>query len=302
MKPLKQPPILDHCVEIDQTSEKIKYQGVVVKKDDKFITQCIILLSGTSTQLADISYFLNCLKERGYSVAAIERFIGGLFDIRVKPEFERKAALKDFIHQLTENHRIQKFHVIAHSYASFEVIRLLIDDPITYRKYIENIIFINPAGFNDALRFFSHCLRFTFIFIFKEYLRVFFSLFKASGNDDFLKTFYKKKFHATTSLFFKTLQNPARTFKEVADIVSFKIKPHMQTLIEEYGYNFHVALNTDDELVPVAATLHQLIGVLAEKRIMRFPGNHMDLLINDKQIRLFLDHLDKIVGTTCWMQ
>ena len=153
---------------INLKAGKTGYQGLFIKNNDKTANHCIVFLSGTSTQLADISYFLDCLVKKGYSVAAVERFIGGVCDVRGKPEIERKEILKHFIDHLTKNCHIKTIHIIAHSYASFEVIRFLTDVPETYRQYIRNIIFINPAGFNDAIRFVPHCLRFTFLFITKE--------------------------------------------------------------------------------------------------------------------------------------
>lgn len=161
-----------YCVPTNGSSEEIQYQCLFIRNNGQSKTHCILLLSGTSTQLSDIEYFISRLLERGYALASIERFIGGPFNIRRKPGIERKEALKHFIHQLKENYQIERIEIITHSYASFEVIRLLMDAPELYKEYIRNIIFINPAGFKEDIKFIPHCLRFTFIFILKEYVRV----------------------------------------------------------------------------------------------------------------------------------
>ncbi|MBW1892951.1 MAG: hypothetical protein JRI91_04555 [Deltaproteobacteria bacterium] len=281
--------------EAKDSLKEIKYEGLFIKNENKLKKHCILMLSGTSTQLADIDYFISHLVDREYSIASIERFIGGPFNIWIKPKLERKEALKHFICQLKENHNIEKIDIIAHSYAPFEVIRLLIDAPELYRKYVGNILFINPAGFNDNIKYIPHCLRFSFIFIMKEYGSALVNLLRKGTGDKFLREFYLNKLRAITSLFLKTIQNPVRTFKEVADIVSFKLSFHVKNLIELYGYNFHFFLNTGDELVNVSKTLQQIKELVPEKRIMTFSGNHLDILIHKNQIKLFLNYLDKIM-------
>lgn len=290
----------DYRVTPDGTSKEIRYQALVVKSNDDFRNKdCIVFLSGTSTQLVDVEFFMGHLLERNHCVASIERFIGGPFDMGIKPDIERKEALKHFIRQLKVNHQIEQFDIIAHSYASFEVVRLLADNPESYREYLRNIIFINPAGFNDHIRFIPHCLRFTFIFILKEYLRVLgYFLKKSREKNAGDRDFYARKLRATNSLFLKTIQNPVKTFKEVADIASFKLKPIVKELIEKYGYTFYFVLNTEDELVAVSQTLKFARHLLPENRIISFPGNHMDLLVNKGQIINFLNILDEIMESS----
>lgn len=282
-------------VETNDSIKEIRYQGLFITNGNTLKNHCIVVLSGTSTQIADIDFFLSNLIDRGYSIASIERFLGGPFHIFMKPKIERKEALKHFIIQLRENHNIEKFDIIAHSYAPFEVIRLLIDAPALYRNCVGNILFINPAGFNDNIKYVSHCLRFLFIFIMKEYGRSVFNLLKNIKTDKSHKDFYLNKHRAIISLFVKTIQNPVRTFKEVADIVSFKLSFHVKELIEHYGYNFYFFLNTGDELVIVSETLKHIRKLVPDRRIMTFPGNHLDILINKNQTKLFLKYLNRIL-------
>lgn len=284
-------------LETDPFLKEIAYDGLFIRNGSELKKHCVLILTGTSTQLADVNYFINHLIRRGYSVASIDRFIGGPFHVRMKPKLERKAALKHFICQLREKYGMQKVDIIAHSYAPFEVIRLLTGDPELYKKYIGNILFFNPAGFNDNIKYISHCLRFSFIFIMKEYIRslVGLLLIRKGMKDRFLKEFYWNKLRAINSLFFKTIQNPVRTFKEVADIVSFKLSTHVEKLIKNYGYKFHFILNTDDELVASSKTIQHIKGLVPEKRIITFPGNHLDILIHKRQIRVLLDYLDKVM-------
>ncbi len=287
---------MQDCVKLSGPKQEIQCQGLVIKKDEISSDHCIVFLSGTGTQLCDTSILIESLADKGYTVAAIERFIGGISDVRIKPQIERKTALSLFLHYLTKEHLLVKYHIIAHSYAAFEIIRLLADAPEYYRKHIQNIILINPAGFNETIRFVPHCLRFTFLFILKEYIRGFFHWIKAGNQCNPLKVVYANKLKITHSLFVKTIQNPVRTYKEVADIVSFKIKPYMQHLIENHDYRFHFVLNTGDELIPISATLGQVNHMIPEDNIMTFPGNHMDLLVHKKQIHSFIDNLERILG------
>lgn len=287
--------MFDYQTQPDNDSgSAITYKGLLVLNTDKSKRHCLLVLSGTSTQISDIGFFIDRLIERGYSVASIERVIGGPFHVWMKPKVERKEALKHFLRQLIETHHIEKIDIIAHSYAPFEVVRLLLTAPERYRRNIDNLLFVNPAGFNDHIQYIPHCLRFSFIFIMKEWGRAVLNRVRPSISDRLFKEFYFNKLHAITCLFLKTVINPVRTFREVADIVSFKLTGHVKQLIDRYGYKVYFFINTGDELVMASKTLDHVKQFVPENRIRTFPGNHLDMLIHREQTNTFLDYLDNV--------
>jgi hypothetical protein len=270
-----------------------RYQGMFIPKSDGRTLDCAFVLTGTSTQLIDIEYFLSQLAETGTNVAAIERVVGGMTDIHVRPDIERKKALGHFLAQLKKDHGIEQFDIISHSYASHEIIRLLSEDPTDHLAHIRSVVLINPSGFNHSLRFLPHCFRFLFLYVIKSYVRFF--LKRAShrlplGEDD------RRGLRSLNALFLKTIRNPVRTVKEVNDIVSHDFRPQIRTLVGSYGYRFLVVLNVHDELVPVVRTARFIRRELPSVGILELPGNHLDTLNHRDMIRSLFEALNRFNG------
>lgn len=80
-----------------------------------------------------------------------------------------------------------------------------------------------------------------------------------------------------------------RTFREIADIVSFDISSCVAMLAETYGFAFYFALNMDDNLVDASRTLAFARSRVPGDRILTFRGNHLDSFINERQIASIAD-------------
>ena len=89
------------------------YDALLIENGRGLTHHCTLFLTGTSTRLADVDYFISHLIEREYSVASIERSIGGPFHVLMRPKLERVAALRHFIDHLTNIGKIQRIDIIA---------------------------------------------------------------------------------------------------------------------------------------------------------------------------------------------
>jgi pimeloyl-ACP methyl ester carboxylesterase len=261
-------------------------------------TACVLLLSGTSTQVDDLRYFTGFLTEQGLSVAVLERFIGGPLDVGFDPVKERRTALRHALEYLDQVRGMQRVLVLAHSYAAIEVVRVLSEAPQRYAGLISDVVLVNPAGFAPQRRFVRHCLRFLFLAMLKEYLLVTARL-AASTPDGETRGFLQRKRAGTATLFLKTVANPMRTFKEVADVVSCDIKPSLVKLIREYGYRIHAFVNTDDNLVSPHRSLRELTPLLPAGSLRSCPGHHMDYFFDRSQMRHLTDFLKQIMELQC---
>jgi len=263
------------------------------------VSDCVLLLTGTSMQVEDVVYFTDFLQQQGHAVATLERFVGGPFDIGYDPKQDRVDSLEAALSFLLETHMVAKIHLVAHSYASFEAVRVLSRDPARYAGRIHNIVLINPAGFSKKTRFFRHCLRFTFLMVLRECWGSARQLMCVRREQSESSALLVRKLHATCVMFRKTVSNPSKTIKEVADVVSFKVKPHLKQLIQDHHYRFHVFINMDDNLVAPDETLRELQDLLPASSMMTCSGHHMDLFVDSSQMILFNAFLTDIMEQKC---
>jgi pimeloyl-ACP methyl ester carboxylesterase len=262
------------------------------------VTGCVLLLSGTSTQMDDLRYFTEFLVEQGLAVAVLQRFIGGPLDVGFDPIQRRRSALRHALEYLDRERGMQRVLVLAHSYASLEVVRVLSEAPQRYASLICDLVLINPAGFLPQRRFVRHCLRFLFLAMLREYLWVTVRLL-APSRDAETREFLHRKRTGTATLFLKTLANPMRTFREVADVVSCDIRPPLVQLVREHGYRVHAFVNTDDNLVVPHATLRELGPLLQPGSLRSCPGHHMDHFFDISQMRHLSEFLKQVMELRC---
>lgn len=277
----------------------ISLSGIPCDGRNRARNTCVLLLTGTSTQLKDVSHFTDFLAQKGHAVAAVERFVGGPFDVGYNPKQERSETLKAALSFLRETGQVERIQIVAHSYAAFETVRLLVEDPEQYLQCIDNVILVNPAGFGRNSGFIGHCLRFLFFMVLKEYwysgTQVLFSRNLSAAAQQTLV----RKMRLTTSLLLKTLLNPVKTMKEVADVVSFQVAPHLRQLVMDNGYRFHVFLNSNDNLLTPEETLRELQDLLPARSVMTCPGHHSDLFVDAPQMHSFDAFLKDILENKC---
>jgi len=277
----------------------LSLNGALMGARTAALADCVLLLTGTSMQLEDVAYFTDFLQRQGHAVATLERFVGGPFDVGYDPRKERTDSLEAALSFLLETRKVAKIHIVAHSYATFEAVRVLSKDPARYSGRVENIVLVNPAGFSKKTRFFRHCLRFTFLMVLREYCssagQILFGRRVQPESGELLA----RKLHATSVIFRKTVNNPSKTFKEVADVVSFKVKPYLKQLVQNHNYRFHLFINLDDNLVAPGETLRELQDLLPASSMMTCPGHHMDLFVDASQMTLFNAFLTNIMEQKC---
>lgn len=286
-----------------------KYKGIYISsntlsKHGIEVPECnsrrpLLLLGGTSIPISDRKEFITFLLESGFEVASIENSIGGPFDIFINPKKERPKSLQDFIDYLESSEKIARIDIAAQSYSAFEVIRMLSSDPLKYKKLIGSIIFINPPGLNDNTGFLRHCFRFLWHHVTKGYYKMSLDLF-GIGNSPFVKDktrkkeFIKREVHGITTWSFKSFRNLVRTFREVNDIVKFKIENPLKVLCNDYNYDINVFLQNEDQVLPVEITLHKIRNLLPAQNIKVVPGGHNDLFFQKWQRCSFLNFLKDV--------
>jgi radical SAM superfamily enzyme YgiQ (UPF0313 family) len=259
----------------------------------------ILLLGGTSIPISDRREFIEFLLMAGYEVATIENPIGGLLDIGINPKKERPESLRDFIKYLRAEEDIDGIDIVAQSYSTFEVIRVLLDDPAGYRSFVRSIILINPPGLNENTGFLKHCFRFLWNHVLRGYakaLRGWFGLRSFSSESRREKEFIKREVRGISSWSIKTFRNLVRTLREARDIVTFRIKEPLRVLQNEYGYDINIFLQTEDQVVPANITREQIRDVLSDRNVKLVPGGHNDLFFQQWQREAFLDFVKEIRG------
>ncbi len=284
----------DTVVEHQESCSHPRYDGLFVQNLSGIPGHCILMLPGTSTDLSDMKTMISSLVDRGYSVASLERPTGILFDRIKDPSIYRSNTVKHWIGRLQNRFNIQSMDVIAHSYASFDIMRLINSNQIKYKKLINNIILINPAGFIKSIKYFNHCLRFLFIYVLEGYINIFKWLYINRDDNDYNKSYFDLKLNLLTSFFIKTIQNPIKTFREVRDIVSINLENIMIDTIHKYNFRIVVALNTEDDLLPHNRTLSSINNLFDQENVLLFPGNHSDLFLPSRELEIFLDNIERI--------
>ncbi len=270
-----------------------RYQGVIFSSTDSICHRCLLVLTGTSTQTSDVSYFINSALQRGGDVAAVERFIGGPLSFFVRPAIERPATLNHFVESLYKNFGITDLDVVAHSYAAQEVVRVFDGHPATSFPRIGTITLINPSGFGNTRGFFAHCLRFVFLFILRDYYHNRRKLKSYEGTDEVLKGDCRRVMVGLRTLLIKTIANPIRTIKEVADIVTCDLRPAARRLVLREGRRLLVFLSRRDTLVSADKTRDFFHHALPSVPCIDLPGNHLDPVLREACIQVVVNTIRK---------
>ena len=265
--------------------------GITVSDENR--GRPILLLAGTSIPFSDRIDLVKYLVESGYEVASISNQIGGLFDININPRKDRVDSLRHYLQYLTETVHIEGVDILAQSYSAFEIIRVLQEDPVKYKQIVKSIILINPPGLNNKTGVIKHCSRFVWHHVLKGYstaLKVLLSK-RREAND---KMFARREVTSISTWSYKTLKNPARTMKEVFDIVSYKIKDHLVTLHDKYHYDINFFLQTGDQILPLHITLRQIADIFPSHTIKVVPGGHNDVFFQECQRKALRDFIQEI--------
>lgn len=263
----------------------------------------VLLLGGTSIAIEDQKELLIYLGKTGLDVASLESPMGGLFDIGINPKSLRLSSLCSFIERLNRVKRIRALDIVAHSYAAYEVVRLLTDAPSTYRPIVRSVLLINPPGFRERIGLASHFLRtiwghFVCGFVEMNWHRIRWRGGAAVESRPGTRTFARREIHGIYTMSAKSVKNPVRTIREARDIVSYRIDRPMRALCMRYGYDFNLFLNADDRIVPAAVTLRAAKHFLPPGNIRVVPGGHNDILFQEWQRAEFLSFLQEIRGRT----
>ncbi len=262
--------------------------GVIMFSGETQRPHCTLVLTGTSTQIADVRYFIRMILKHRSSVAAIERCIGSPFVPCGRPAIERSAILMDFIYNSYHQFGIETIDMVAHSYAAQEVVRALDGRPADALPRIGGIALINPSGFGNTRGFFSHCLRFVFLFILSDYWRNFKALNDCKRVDPTIQADCRRVMHGLFTLAVKTIANPVRTIQEVADIVSCDLRPALRRLVPRDGWRMVVFLSDRDTLVSAARTRRFFHDELPWVRCVDLPGNHLDPVLRKGLVNIVL--------------
>jgi hypothetical protein len=255
--------------------------------------RCVLVLTGTSTNVADVACFISRLRRCGSAVAAVERFIGGPLAFFIRPSVERPAALKHFMGRLYKDFGITDLDVVAHSYAAQEVVRVFDGRPATSFPRIGTITLINPSGFGNTRGFFAHCLRFVFLFILRDYYHNRRKLKSYEGTDEVLKGDCRRVMVGLRTLLIKTIANPIRTIKEVADIVTCDLRPAARRLVLREGRRLLVFLSRRDTLVSADKTRDFFHHALPSVPCIDLPGNHLDPVLREACIQVVVNTIRK---------
>jgi len=87
-----------------------------------------------------------------------------------------------------------------------------------------------------------------------------------------------------------------RTFREIQDIVTFKIKKPIMSLQNRHGYDINIFLQSGDEVVSARVTEAALKDTLPPGHIRIVPGGHNDLFFQEWQRDEFTTFLMEVRG------
>jgi pimeloyl-ACP methyl ester carboxylesterase len=259
----------------------------------------VLLLGGTSITLTDQKELIAKLLQSGLSVAAMQTPMGGPLAAGVPPRRMRPLCLADFLLRLQQDAGIQAVDVVAHSYAAFEVLRILMSAPRAYCGSIRSIVLVNPPGFEARFGFATHCRRVVGGHILGGYMEMLLlhwgcRRWDLEGGAESRRAFARREMHGITAMTARGLKNVLRTHREIRDIVSFKIEQPLGWLQNEHGYAFYLFLNAGDRMVAVRETLRRAVDLLPKENICLVPGGHNDLLFQQWQRPAFLKYLNEI--------
>ncbi len=279
------------------TRDDLKSLGVEVAPED--VGRPILLLGGTSVPISDRMGFIEHLLAAGYEVTSIENPIGSPLDFHINPGVDRARTLRYFIDHLAKERRITTFDIIAQSYSAFETVRVLMANPSLCRL-VGSIILINPPGLNERITFSSHVIRFLTRHLAGGYLKSLASLLGVATAAPREGTRREKRVHARkeaegiTVWMARTVINLVRTFREVQDIVTFRIKEPIRNLQNQHGCDINIFLQSDDQVVPAQITEAALKDILPPGHIRIVPGGHIDLFFQEWQRDEFMAFLREI--------
>lgn len=278
-------------------SRHLTLEGVAVRYNNS--RRPLLMLGGTSISLEDQKELIVYLLKAGLEVAAVQTPMGGPLDFDFHPVAMRQLSLEDFVGRLKNDESVKGIDIIAHSYAAYEVVRILTASPPAYRQTVKSVLLINPPGFQHRTGFFPHCLGSLWYHVIGGYVRCWQCriglkrcLYDASGASG--ADFIDREIAGINSMTFKALNNPVRTIQEIRDIVSFRLLRPIYLLQTLYGYDFNFFLNTGDRIVPVSTTLKSIAGVIPARNIKVVPGGHNDLLFQKWQRPALLSFIEAI--------
>jgi hypothetical protein len=258
----------------------------------------LLLLGGTSISIEDRRELIVFLLKAGYEVASIENPIGSPLDFSTQPGLDRALSLTSFLNHLRDAEGVKAVDIIGQSYSTFEIIRSLTGNP-KFSSFVQNIILINPPGLNENITVLKHVSRFIFHHVLKGYVKSLgtffgFNIFSLEGSYKLKQVYAKREARGISSWTFKTCLNLVRTFKEVHDIVTFRIKEAVKNLQAWYGYDINVFLQSEDQVVPAQLTQEALKDLLPDDHVEVVPGGHNDLFFQRWQRPAFLNFIQRI--------
>jgi hypothetical protein len=258
-----------------------------------------LLLGGTSIPISDRMGLIVHLLAAGYEVASIENPIGPPLDFCANPARDRVAALRHFIDHLAMERGTKALDIVAQSYSAFETIRVLMADP-SLAILVRSIILINPPGLNEDITFIKHVVRFLVHHLARGYLKTLTPLFGLSsapprgGTQREKRAYARKEVRGIGIWTAKTMANMIRTFMEVRDIVTFRIKAPIESLQNENGYDINIFLQSDDQIVPPSITKETLKNIISSGHMRIVPGGHNDLFFQEWQRDEFVAFFEEI--------
>jgi hypothetical protein len=279
-------------------TEDLARQGVAVVKEG--VKRPVLLLAGTSLSNFDRKDFLGHLLWSGYEVAGVEDQVGGLFDVHINPSKCRPEALRDFLGHLRQEKGVRGVDIVAQSYSSFEVVRVLLAEP-EWATFVKSVTLINPPGFDPRNNFVRHCARFLFGHVLQGYAAslgrlVWFKLVPNTAAPERHAEFFRREVDGINNWASKTFRNVVRTMREVKDISSFRIKEPLRQVVA-LGVPVYLFLQADDKLVPSQITREQVRDFLPDTHITEVPGGHTDLFFQPWQRDAFCHFLNSIRQT-----
>ncbi|MGO9612367.1 MAG: B12-binding domain-containing radical SAM protein [Dissulfurispiraceae bacterium] len=258
----------------------------------------LLLLGGTSIPIEDRKELIGFLLQAGYEVASIENPIGSPLDFSMRPGLDRAISLTSFLHHLRDKEGVKSVDIIGQSYSAFEIIRSLRGNP-NFSSFVRSIILINPPGLNENITFLKHVSRFIFHHVIGGYLKSLgtylgFNIVSLEGGHKVKRVYAKREAQGISTWTFKTCLNLVRTFKEVHDIVTFRIKEPLRDLQDSYGYDINVFLQSHDQIVPTRVTREALKDLVRDDHVEVVPGGHNDLFFQKWQRPAFLNFIRKV--------
>jgi hypothetical protein len=202
---------------------------------------------------------------------------------------------------LVKERDVATLDIVAQSYSAFETVRVLMANP-TFGTIVRSIILINPPGLNENITFVRHVTGFLTRHLARGYVTALASVLRLSSAPPIGGTPREKRAHARKEAqgisvwTAKTVMNPMRTFREIQDIVTFKIKKPIMSLQNRHGYDINIFLQSGDEVVSARVTEAALKDTLPPGHIRIVPGGHNDLFFQEWQRDEFTTFLMEVRG------